>query len=538
MTTARWVGLLVVLGFALIFFLESPMLALASLPDSGPYVIPIPIEKMRPNGEFQLHVAQGDYWQEVGSLSFDKYFRERELDLAPYLKGDGEHRIALMQEGGGAAQIDSVFIGGMPLVTNLGAAVEGKLLRRDFDVIDATGRKLEFLVPSRMKNKTLSLTARIEGEKIPLFPFQFPRINTFKEVDHNAAFYFYRLGTETNDESEVGAPLFREFCRSGTGHPSAFTYGYVWNDDEALYVKIDFAPDNTMDGLKDYAEMYVNTGTEIKRFRVSSGETRWGRPDFTYTEKVEWQHKVYDFRIPLTELGSPAGLIALAFAAYGTAAPGSGACCFADGSCSDGSQSGCAAAGGKYLGDETDCTTANCPPPTGACCDPDGTCVEAVVEEECVANGADYQGHGTLCADVECPIPTGACCDPSTGICVDAVETQNCLPPLSFHEDTLCHEVGCGEPPTATPTHTPTQTPTATATATPTTTPVPEGGSCTDISQCESDLFCVEQVCTDVVAPAPAASNTALVIALSLLAAIGGFAILRRRNLRHYLWSM
>ncbi len=84
--------------------------------------------------------------------------------------------------------------------------------------------------------------------------------------------------------------------------------------------------------------------------------------------------------------------------------------------------------------------------------------------------------------------------------------------------------------PTGTPTATPTCTPTDTPTPTPTSTPVPEGGTCTETAQCQSGLICIEQVCTAVAAPAPAVSKTGLLIAIGLLAAIGGVAILRRRN--------
>ena len=58
-------------------------------------------------------------------------------------------------------------------------------------------------------------------------------------------------------------------------------------------------------------------------------ETKWGNADFTYTDKVPYQHKVYEFAIPLKEIGitdsKNADELKLAFAAYGTAAPPGGA---------------------------------------------------------------------------------------------------------------------------------------------------------------------------------------------------------------------
>jgi hypothetical protein len=53
------------------------------------------------------------------------------------------------------------------------------------------------------------------------------------------------------------------------------------------------------------------------------GETRYGEPLFTYTDKVAYQHKVYPFTIPLSEISdSVPENIELAFSGYGTfAAP-------------------------------------------------------------------------------------------------------------------------------------------------------------------------------------------------------------------------
>ncbi len=112
---------------------------------------------------------------------------------------------------------------------------------------------------------------------------------------------------------------------------------------------------------------------------------------------------------------------------------------------------------------------------------------------------------------------------------------------------------------TPTTTATATVTPTSTPTGSPTSTPkLPDGSTCTDPDDCLSgncvdDVCCdtacdgvmeqcnlvgQEGICAEVRTPAPAASRTGLLIALMVLAAVGGFAILRRRDLKHYLWSM
>jgi hypothetical protein len=91
-----------------------------------------------------------------------------------------------------------------------------------------------------------------------------------------------------------------------------------------LYVAIDFTPDNTFDGDADYTKVYVKTNSGVKEFKVSVPETTWGQQFFTYTDKVSYQHKVYEYQIPLASLDIAAGQteLQLGFAAYGTAASG------------------------------------------------------------------------------------------------------------------------------------------------------------------------------------------------------------------------
>ena len=138
----------------------------------------------------------------------------------------------------------------------------------------------------------------MESTVISKTPFQFPTANLFKKMDANSKFYQYQINAEN-----TLSPIFKEYSLTGSGHPSGHTYGWVRNDDKNLYIKIDFTPDNTMDGDKDYAKVYVKTADGLREFKVSEAEKKWGKPDFAYTDKVPYQHKTYDFIIPLEELG-------------------------------------------------------------------------------------------------------------------------------------------------------------------------------------------------------------------------------------------
>jgi len=66
---------------------------------------------------------------------------------------------------------------------------------------------------------------------------------------------------------------------------------------------MDFTSDNTMDGNEDYTKVYVKTADGLKEFKASMNERKWGVPGFTFTDRVSYQHKVYEYAIPLHELG-------------------------------------------------------------------------------------------------------------------------------------------------------------------------------------------------------------------------------------------
>jgi len=90
---------------------------------------------------------------------------------------------------------------------------------------------------------------------------------------------------------------------------------------------------------------------------------------------------------------------------------GTGACCFADGSCQLLSADDCPAFDGTYLGDDTVCDPNPCPQPdpVGACCSPDGWC-ELFTAAECSDAVGSYQGDGTVCDPNPCAPPAGEGC--------------------------------------------------------------------------------------------------------------------------------
>ena len=288
------------------------------------------ISQINPEGGYAVFVYKNDQWHAAGNLNFDKHLREKSIDLSPLASTTEKIRVRLVQKGGGAAHIDAVGFGNLAPIDIKGSddsLALLKLSKKDFDVIDAFKTTLTLTFSNELfpEDKTLSVTARVEPADITKAPFKFPQANLFKPVNNDAKFYTYELGRQSDEKRVSGTPFFKEYCRTGSGHPSGFTYGWVHHDAENLYVKIDFTPDNTRDGDKDYARLYVKTPAGVKNFKISESQTQWGRPNFTYTNTASYQHKTYDFKIPFEELGlektSTADGLLLAFSAYGTAAP-------------------------------------------------------------------------------------------------------------------------------------------------------------------------------------------------------------------------
>jgi len=100
------------------------------------------LEKMKPNGEYVIGVWKDGRWQEAGRLAYDKFLREQEFDLSPYLAGTDAPKIQITEQGPGAAHIDSVLLGGRPPEATKGPD-SGRILRKlsvkDNDIINAEG---------------------------------------------------------------------------------------------------------------------------------------------------------------------------------------------------------------------------------------------------------------------------------------------------------------------------------------------------------------------------------------------------------------
>jgi len=156
----------------------------------------------------------------------------------------------------------------------------------------------------------------------------------------------------------------------------------------------------------------------------------------------------------------------------------------------------------------------------GACCRADGSCTET--GQGICEDGGLYEGDGVSCTAVNCPLGCGYTSAPECGgfctggtVCVPISAATGGMRPTGDCE--------CAVPTT-------TATPTATASATPTNTAAMMGGPCEETVDCAGGLVCDAGICTGTAAEAPAVSGRGVLVIVGLLFAVGGFTILRRRT--------
>ncbi|MFN8549156.1 MAG: hypothetical protein U0527_14590 [Candidatus Eisenbacteria bacterium] len=89
--------------------------------------------------------------------------------------------------------------------------------------------------------------------------------------------------------------------------------------------------------------------------------------------------------------------------------PPGGACCLPDAICQQVDAETCAAAGGTYQGDGTQCDPNPCSGSSWACCLPDGSCMD-LTSPECASHSNAVFLEGQSCIDDPCSAIQGACC--------------------------------------------------------------------------------------------------------------------------------
>lgn len=274
-------------------------------------------------GSFTVLMLRNGEWELQGELIFSDY----ETLLLPLDNDADQLRLRITQHGQDGAYVDYLALqkGGMTYspvsAINLDTSTDvlTKVLSPEYDVCNAWGSTLEAVWDDVPANATLVVRAMQEnlghGHGSPLY---YPDIHSGQTLSH----------TLVNDGciivdgllEEATEPDFTVFWQPDTPHPDGYTYGWLHCDEYYLYVAVEVTADNTPD-KEDWGALYVMVNGRLQEFRISSDDRQWGAIGFQYTPSVPYEHRIYEFQIPLSEINALIGYeIEYAFGCYGTVA--------------------------------------------------------------------------------------------------------------------------------------------------------------------------------------------------------------------------
>ena len=285
---------------------------------------PVLAEQDSNEGSFSAYVFKDGEWQLQGVLHFSDY-ETLQMQLSNY---KGQLKLRLVQEGHDGAYIDQVIVQkyGIPYLPTSAINIDNntgvltKILYPEYDVCNGWDSTLEIIWNNAPQNATLVMRAMEEdlgeGHGAPMY-YPWP-------CEHRTLSYLLvNNGGITVDGvlEESTEPDFSVFWQPYTPHPDGYTYGWIHCDNKYLYATVEVTADNTPDA-DDWGALYIIVDGEQKEFRVSNDQT-WGIRGFQYTSSVPYEHRIYEFKIPLNEINSAVGSeIHYIFGAYGTVAFG------------------------------------------------------------------------------------------------------------------------------------------------------------------------------------------------------------------------
>jgi len=213
-------------------------------------------------------------------------------------------KVRLTQSGTDTAHLDEALLNGTAPInvtdsTNT-KVVPAKLEEADYDVIDAAARTIEI----SWTDPGTSLVLTAVEENVFGVPLLWPK----------QGYLEYTLD---------GSETFSQYFIPASSHPASTYHATFSTTSKDLVVYLDATGDNTLDPGEDWAELRINTTDGIKKFRISDTMTTWGTSTFEYTDMVTWEHKTYQFNIPLEQIGkSQRDKVQFQISYYGTVTVG------------------------------------------------------------------------------------------------------------------------------------------------------------------------------------------------------------------------
>lgn len=290
-----------------------PVNELFSIP---PPTMPLHSE-MVPNGNFMITFFDTNEKEIIGyPIYADEFIRKQSVEIPK-----NASMASITKKNGNASHIDAILSGSgnISFSKNTPEETIKQLSEYDGDLANLNSDGL--FVSFNEHTTTIDLYGRIEGELLTE-PFHYPEVNfDNKAINSESAFYKYSPMASQKVDGFSDESCFKKFFTiPGSGHPMGYTYVWAWNDDEYLYLKMDITCDNTNDNDGDYSTIHIKDGDDILSFKINSTDSPYGSASFGYTDKINYAHKFYDFKIDASTF-SDLRNIKLAFEFYGTVAP-------------------------------------------------------------------------------------------------------------------------------------------------------------------------------------------------------------------------
>ncbi len=271
---------------------------------------------------FSIYIFKDYEWQLQGKLFFSTY----ETIHLPLINDAGQLKLRIVQKGLDAASIDQVIVQkfGVTYLPTAAINVDSnadilhKILYSEYDVCNGWDSTLEIVWSGVPENATLSMLAMQqdlgEGHGAPLYyPMPYEHYTLSHMLINDGGIIVDGLLDEDTK------PDFYVFWQPYSPHPDGYTYGWLHCDNDYLYAAVEVTADNTFD-VEDWGALYVIVDGKRKEFHISNDQTKWGVSGFQYTSSVAYEHRIYEFKIPLREINAVAGnQIQYIFGAYGTA---------------------------------------------------------------------------------------------------------------------------------------------------------------------------------------------------------------------------
>jgi len=275
------------------------------------------------SGSFDVFILNSGNWEQQGETNFYDY-ETRQLALN---HDAGNLDLRLSQHGHDAAYVDyvalmkddTIYLPASAINIDTGINVLDKVISPEYDVCNAWNSILEITWSDVPANTTLVMRAMEqdlgEGHGSPLY---YPLLREGYTLSHTV---IDDGGIAVDGYlEESGEPDFSVFWKPDSPHPDGYTDGWLHADNQYLYAAVEVTSDNTLDD-EDWGAIYVMVNGELQEFRVSSAETEWGVSGFQYTSSVPYEHRIYEFAVPLSEINASIGdSIGYGFGAYGTVA--------------------------------------------------------------------------------------------------------------------------------------------------------------------------------------------------------------------------